>query len=44
VVVRTSSGRLNAIVQLSDHSFKQPALPMGVTILPAKNAWRELRR
>ena len=44
VVVRNATGRLNAIVQLSDHTFKQPQLPMGVTILPAKNAWRELRR
>jgi type IV pilus assembly protein PilY1 len=44
VVVRSRSGQLYGVAQLSDRTRVRTLLPMGATITPAKNAWRELRR
>lgn len=44
VVLRDSTGQLHGTVQLSDRTIRKTLLPLGVTIPPAKNAWREIRR
>ena len=44
VVLRDSNGQLHGTVQLSDRTIQSTTLPLGQTIPPAKNAWKEIRR
>ena len=43
-VLLDSNGQLHGTVQLSDRTILDKPLPLGKPILPAKNAWREIRR
>jgi type IV pilus assembly protein PilY1 len=44
IALRVVNGRIIGTTHRSDNSVYQRELPVGQTIAPAKNAWREIRR
>jgi type IV pilus assembly protein PilY1 len=44
ITLRTVNGKIVGSTHRSDNTVYQRDLPLGVTIPPSKNAWRELRR
>ena len=44
ITLRTVDGRIYGTSHRSDDTVYQRQLPLGTTIQPSKNAWRELRR
>jgi type IV pilus assembly protein PilY1 len=44
IALRVISGKIVGTTHRSDNSVYQRELPLGTTINPAKNAWREVRR
>ncbi len=44
ITLRTVNGKIVGTTHKSDNSVYQRELPLGMTIPPSKNAWRELRR
>ena len=44
IALRVVNGRIIGTTHRSDNTVYQRELPVGQTITPAKNAWREIRR